>query len=535
MNRKVKDLKKRADRAWQRRRLYDGLLRDVYDYVLPMRDVTGLQLPDGGRAEADARTDKVFDATAPRAAYRFAGRMQTDVVPLFQEFFSLEAGPLIPDGDDKRKLTEEFQRIGAIVHGVLANGEFGTACQEMFVDFYAGTAHLQVLQGDADAPVRTRAVPVPEVAIEEGPFGQVEHWYWKRKWLLEDLPRLWPQAKFGVRLKEAIRDQPQDPVEVCQYTYFDAASKSYKLLVWSARCSDSDEPFWEEEFRTSPWITLRFFKVPGEPYARGPAMLAMPFIKTTNKARELALKAAALAIMGVWMRRNDGVFNPDTVRLEPLAMWTVATTGGPLGPTLQRLPIPQDFDISSIVMADEREQMKMALMDEALPPESEAVRSATEIAERISRLSQDFSGIAGRITLELVVPVVRRVIDVLESAGMLQSTLKIDQLLTRVRVVAPIAASQHAYKVQQSVNWLQMLSMLGGQELTMLSAKVEELAPELGRWLGVEERFIRSKAGREQLVKMVAGLAAQQQQAAAQQQAASAAAPAAAYVNGGAQ
>lgn len=242
----------------------------------------------------------------------------------------------------------------------------------MFVDLYAGMGHMRILRGDAITPLRIRVVPVPKVAIEEGPFGQVERWYWKRKWAHEDLPRLWPNAKFDEKMKAAIKDRPEDPIEVCQYTYYDAEAKDYKLLVWSEKCNDKAEPFWRETFRTCPRVTPRFFKIPGEPYARGPANLAMPFVKTANKARELALKGAALSIMGIWMRRHDGVFNLDTIRFEPLAMWSVATTGGPLGPTLARLPIPQDFDISSIVMADEREHMKMALFDETLPPESAA-------------------------------------------------------------------------------------------------------------------------------------------------------------------
>jgi len=198
------------------------------------------------------------------------------------------------------------------------------------------------------------------------------------------------------------------------------------------------------------------------------------------------------------MRRHDGVFNPDTAKFEPLAMWQVASTGGPLGPTLQRLPVPQDFDVSSIVMADEREQMKQALFDDALPPDAGAVRSATEIAERMSRLSQDLSGVYGRLTLEIVVPLFQRVIDIVEDAGFLETNLKIDQLLTQVRVVAPIAAGQQAAKVQAHAQWLDIMAAAGGEEARDDTAKVEDLHPELGRWMGVEERFIRSAEERKQ-------------------------------------
>lgn len=510
----LKRYRKRAEAAWMQRRQYDAMLRDVYDYVLPLRDITGLHV-SGGRTEGERRVDKVFDATAMKAAFRFAGRLQTELTPLFQSFFSLEAGPLLPDDDNKKELTEQLQDIGRKVEGVLASGEFHNAAHEMYLDLYAGTGAMQVLEGDTASPVRVRVVPIPEIALEEGPFGSIWGIYWKRKWRASELKVLWKDGNFSESLKQAIDNNADTPVEVCQYTYFDPEKKSWRLLVWTDRCEDKDKkPFYSDNYRTNPWITPRFMKVPGEPYGRGPAQLAMPFIKTANKARELALKAAALSVMGIWMRRNDNVFNPDTVRFEPLAMWTVASTGGPLGPTIQRLPVPQDFDVSSIVMADEREQMKMALFDETLPPPDGAVRSATEIAERMRRLSQDLAGVYGRLTLEIVVPLVQRVVDILEKKSLINAKgLQIDQMVTQARVVAPIAAGQQAARVQSYTNWLQMLQLLGGPGYMQKIARTETIGQKIGRWSGVDEMDIRSSDEIKQITDREEALQAQMMQA----------------------
>ena len=520
--RKVKQLKQRAEDAWQKRSYYDRLLSDVYDYVMPMRDVSGLQVTSSGRArkqEGAARVDRVFDATAVKAAFRFAGRIQADLTPVFQQFAALEAGPFVPDDNDKKQLSEQLQLIGDIVGGVLNAGNFHNSAHEMYVDLYAGTGHMLINEGTNRDIARFRVIPVPEVAIEEGPYGDIWHWYWKHTWRADELPALWPHAEYSPTLNNIIKNNGRTPVEVCQYTYYDPEEDRFKLLVWADKNEDIDSPFWSEDFRTSPWISPRFFKVPGEAYGRGPANLAMPFIKTANKARELALKAAALAIMGVWMRRNDGVFNPETIKFEPLAMWPVASTGGPLGPTLQRLPIPQDFDVSSIVMADEREQMKQALFDDALPPPTGAVRSATEIAEIRTRLSQDLSGVYGRLTLEIVVPVVQRVIDVLERKGLLPTNIKIDQLLTQVRVVAPIAAAQQAAKVQAHVQWAEMVGLLNGTpEAAGRAARLPEMEAQMGRWMGVEERFIKSNDERRQDQQQAQAAAQAAAQAEQQQQ-----------------
>lgn len=504
---KVKALKKRAEKAWERRRIYDRMLRDVYDFVLPMRDVSGLYAGDGAarQTEGAARTDKVFDGTAVRAAFRFAGRLQTELTPIFQNFFSLEAGPLLPNDDSRKQLTTEFQRIGGIVNGVLNSGDFHNASHEAYLDLYAGTAAMLVLEGDEVDLVRTIVVPMPEIALEEGPYGKIWGIYWKRCWKAEYLPTLWPAAfgqggKASVELRRLVNDAPETDVEVCQYTYFDAAAKDWKLKVWTKQCANDAGPLHEETFRINPWLTPRFFKVPGEPYGRGPAQIAMPFIKTLNKAQELALHAAMFALSGIWMYRKDNVFNPDTATFTPRAMWPVSSTGGPMGAAIQRLEVPKDFDISTFIINDQREQVKMCSMDDGLPPETAAVRSATEVAERISRMSQDLAGVYGRLTLEIVVPLVQRVIDILERRGVLDTNIKIDQLLTQVRVVAPIAVGQMSSKIKAHVDAVQMALMLGGPRSAQVSFKIEELQVEIARWMGMDERFINSQAERKQML-----------------------------------
>jgi Bacteriophage head to tail connecting protein len=114
--------------------------------------------------------------------------------------------------------------------------------------------------------------------------------------------------------------------------------------------------------------------------------------------------------------------------------------------------------------------------------------------------------VMGRLTLEVVAPVVTRVIDILAKKGKLQQKITVDQLLTQVRIIAPIAAGQQAQKVGNIVNWLQMMSMLAGPQAAMMAAKIEELFPALGRMMGVEERFIRDNASRDMLMSMVGKL-----------------------------
>lgn len=527
----LKEAKQRATEAWLRKRNYERQLRDIYEYIMPYRDPVGLYGVTA-QTEGQSRTDKIFDGTAVAAGLRFAGRMQRELTPIFQDFFAIEAGPLVPEGDQKKALTEAFQAVGKITNGVLASGSFHMKSHEMFLDLFAGTGAMMLSSGDEYEPIRFQTVPIAEIALDRSPWGDVWGVDWKRKYCARELPVLWPQGEFSKDLKQRISESPQGELVIHQNSYYDPGERRHVLKVWRED-GDDQELLWQESFRTSRCITPRFFVVPGELYGRGLAHLGLPFTKTTNKARELALLAAAFSVMGLWARRNDGVFNPDTARFEPLAMWTVGTTGGPLGPTLQRLDIPHNFDVSHFVIEDERQQMKMVMMDDALPPLAGAVRSPTEIVERMQLLNQDIGGVFGRMTLEIVSPLVQGSIDILETQGKLNTSITIDQLLTQIRVIAPIAAAQQAAKVNQTTNWLSLLGMLFGPQAVMLFARVEELAPEMGRWLGVEERFIRSKQEIGDMQKMISSVMAAGQQAEAAA-AAPQASPAQGIVNGGA-
>jgi hypothetical protein len=320
----LKECKERTTDAWQRKRHYERQLREIYEYIMPYRDATGLHALTH-QNEGENRTDKVFDGTAVAASLRFAGRMQRELTPIFQDFFAIEAGPLVPDSDDKKTLTESFQQVGRIANGVLASGSFHMKSHELFLDLFAGTGAMTITAGDDYQPVKFRTVPIPEIALDEGPDGDIWGVDWKRRYRYRHLKTLWPRAEIGKELQGLIKDSPNGEVTLHQNTYYAPAERRHVLKVWRENGGDT-ELIWEESFRTNPWITPRFFVVPGEVYGRGLAHLGLASAKTTNKARELALLAAAFAVMGLWARRNDGVFNPDTARFEPLAMWQVATS-----------------------------------------------------------------------------------------------------------------------------------------------------------------------------------------------------------------
>lgn len=523
------DEREDEEQAFNAAKNYHAELNEVYKYFMPYRQSTTERSNEGGaaRSEGQSRTDHLFDGTGLSAAFNFAGMMSADWLPPFQDFFKIEAGPLIPQ-DQRAELNKQLAGVTEMANGVLPRVRLAT--QELFTDLFGGTGAMFTQAGNSREPVQSMAVPINELAIEDDAFGMPNNVWWRRNYKKRQIEESWPNGKFSDEMTKAM-EAKNSRVRITQSVRFDRAADRFMLRVYCEK-DKHDHIIFEEEHRTNPWQIVRFFKVPGESFGRGLGHLGLPGIKTTNKTRELALRAAAFALMGIWMRRNDSVFNPDTAEFKPLRFWTVASTGGPLGPTLQRLPVPENFDVASIVMKDERDQLNKILLNDELPELQDSVRSPTEIAARLRRMAKSRGGVGARISLELVASLAQRTVDILEKQAYLQTRLTIDQLLTKTTVTAPAAAAQRADKVQWAVDWMQMIMGLMGPQALPAFAKVQDLLPDIGRWMGVDERYIPTPQEVKEFQQVVAGIAAQMQ--AAQGANAQQEPPGAAHVNGGA-
>jgi hypothetical protein len=270
----------------------------------------------------------------------------------------------------------------------------------------------------------------------------------------------------------------------------------------------------------SPWIVSRYAKVAGEIYGRGPLITALPDVKTLNKTLELVLKNASLAIAGVYTAADDGVLNPNTIKIVPGAIIPVARNGGPQGESLRPLPRAGDFNVSQIIMNDLRQNIKRILLDESLPPDNMSARSATEVAERMKELSQNLGSAFGRLINETMIPLVTKILNVMDTRGLIDLPLKVNGLEIKVAPVAPLAMSQAMEEVEKVLQYAQIAQQSGPEASATL--KVGEMMDFIAEQLGIPQRIRTTKTERliaEQQMAMMAQQAAQQNPEAAAQMA----------------
>lgn len=495
----------RAGKAWADRGNYDNLLADAYRYAIPYRRPSGLR-SRGSMSTAkgsNAVVEEIYDSTAVSSGMRFAGNLQNDMFPIGQQWFALGRGPIARRLDDLAKrmnmgledLDASLAEDAKAIAGIFQGGTWDLACHEMLLDVYAGTGCMIILE-DEEAIADFASVPIDEVACDLGRMNKVRGIFWRTQWSAQTILDDYPKADISDELLKRMKDNPADMHDVCLDAVFMPAAKGrkrWKFLITLPEQEDTREPLFVSETYACPFILPRYYRVPGEAFGRGPVHLAMPTIKSLNKTMEMQFKSALLAIIGVWTATNDAQINPDTAVMEPGAIWKVGRNGGPLGPSLNRLDVPGRFDLSQMVQGDMRAQIKEITHDQALPPETGAVRSPTEIAARMKALAQTHIGAVARLHMEIVVGAVARVYEILNRRRLTVTNVRIDQLLVAAQITSPLAIASKASKIKILMDWLSMFASIN-PALVPAIADMAKIMVETGRDMGIDPNFIRSDA-----------------------------------------
>lgn len=496
--------KKRAERAWSDRDLWQKLYDDAYEFAIPFRR------PASRVGKGASRIERVYDATAIESAFRSAGQLHQDLFP--PGFFKLAPGAIakisLPE-DELETMTRELEKLSSVVGAFFETGEFATASSETCIDLLVGTGVLFPLEGDDETPVRFICIPFDEVAIEVDAYGKVVAMYWRQKLTRRQIFDAFPDGVYPQEFKDQLAAAPDQELDICQDFYFDRLAKRWIFVAYLRDASA--QPIFEEAYRTQPMAVPRYHRVPGEAYGRGPILLALPTIKTLNKAVELTLKSAAIQMLGIWGYRPGGTFNPDTVRLGPGEFWPMSGTGGVLGADVSRLdPASGRVDVGQLISQELRLQVQSMLGDDRLPDQGATPVSATEIMARMKRISRNYLGAWARVVNELHPIIVRRVIEILYRKRIKGvADIPIDSLLVKLEVLSPITAAVKAAAHQRIVEFIQLVVAVKGSPLAAdLIVKVDEAL----RLIGNDQlpgQLLMSKREQKALEKKMADAAAQ--------------------------
>lgn len=504
---KVQEDIKRFERAKSRKTNWSEYYQDTLDYVAPHRENFD---DDEEGARKDSR-GLVFDSTAIDAGSKFVSNLQSSLLPPMREWIDLTPGSRTQDDDDLAKTLADIQEI---MFAALRNSNFDTQMSESFYDLLVGTGSLLVQKGTKSQPFRFVSVPLSEIVLEEGVAGRPDAAW--REWKLpaRNIEKTWPDAKISKELKEKIENKPDEKIciiegtvpEEVEITYPEGKKKvdGYRYYVIDA---DEKKELVTRNMATSPWVIFRWEALPGEIYGRGPALKALPDIKTLNKVKELLLKNASINVAGIWQADDDGVVNLENIKLEPGTIVPKAVNSK----GLQALSTAGDINLAQLVINDLRNSINNMFFADPLGPIDAPVKTATELSLRQSELSKRIGSAFGRLQYELIKPLVNRLLSILDELQLIDlGDFRVDGSVIDIEHVSPLARAQDEEDVTAILRYLEMLAGFYGPETLQVAAPVDRVVGLLGPKLNVPNGMIPSEQEFNEVRQAVSQLAQQQ-------------------------
>lgn len=500
----VKEVMGREAKAQARKDEWRTIYEDCYEFALPQRNLYNGYYE--GKVPGKAKMQRVFDSTAMSSTKRFANRLQSGLFPPNRHWCRLEPGSGIPP-ENRSEAQEILDAYTDIMFDQLRQTSFDLAMGEFLLDLCVGTAVMMIMPGDEVTPLRFIAIPQYLVAVEEGAYGIVDNVYRKLRIKAEAITREFPDVNITTELQDAIDQRGNEELDLFDAIIFDQETGRYHYhVIWPHK---SQELVYRE-MTSNPFIVARFSKTAGEIYGRGPLVDAIADIKTLNKTVELVLKNASLSISGVFLAADDGVLNPQNVKIQPGAIIPVARNGGPQGASLAPLPRGGDFNTSQIVMNDLRMNIKKVLMDDTLPPDTMSARSATEIAQRQAELATNLGSAFGRLMTEIMNPLIARILVVLDRQGLINMPLKVDGVQIKITPISPLAEAPKMEEVNKVLNFMQIVNAMGpaGQ----MAINVQEAVSFIAEKMGVDQSILNDPQEVEMMMMQQQMMAQQQAQ-----------------------
>jgi hypothetical protein len=131
-----------------------------------------------------------------------------------------------------------------------------------------------------------------------------------------------------------------------------------------------------------------------------------------------------------------------------------------------------------------------------------SARSATEIVERMKELAQNLGSAFGRLINETMIPLVAKILEVMDERGLIDMPLRVNGLEVKVVPVAPLAQAQNMEEVNAILQYAQLLPNFGADGAMAL--KNDILVDYLGDKLGVPAAVRNNREERAVLMEEAA-------------------------------
>lgn len=468
---------------------WNSVYKEVFEYAMPSRD-NFQKVASGSNNDPDYqdRRSELYSSAGEQAANEFVNTMQDLLCPPLSKWIDVEAGVLFPE-DKREDVNKELKKICEKANEYKNLSNFDIAFSEFCYDLFAGTACMLIMPGDSIyQPVNYKTIPLTEYSIEEGNDGNVSWVFREFTMKRENIPQMWRElSKMEIKDNEAEKD-----MQILECTYWDKDINQWVYLVIDLT---NKSELLKREYKTNPFVVLRWNKAAGEPYGRGPGIAALNDIKTLNMIKWYSLRALAYNLPPLLVQ-EDAMLDVEQLDMTPFALNVVPNSQSSIVPLqlTQTNPNLEQYKVQELQM-----DIKRATLGNTLPNEGNRQLTATEVNQRMLELKKNLNSVFGRLIL-FQIDMVRRIFDVMITNKIIKAKDKdgtgfdaaeINGMIYKVKINSPVAKQLKANEAQAIMAAAGLLIQIDptGRSLNN-TLKLDQMSPYLMDLLGVPNQFI---------------------------------------------
>jgi len=452
--------------AWNETEQWRSHLDDAYSLACPGRNAFSQ-----GRTPGDQPGNNVFDSTLAHALNRFANRLQANLFPSFQDWGKFTPGNTLSlFGEDVvREVTAKCDQATAVIYSTFGATNFAQAVHEMLIDlgFGQGCMLVNPLPVGSSNVMEFVAVNPAEMAFDSGPRGVPWGIFRKHKMAAHLVQDTWPDAQsfpdgWAERVKSSRTSTSMVMLDEASYYCSKTEQWYFDILLHVDPEAKKGAPrrIVTREMKKSRWLVPRWSRNTGETRGRGPVLDALPEARSLNKAKELLLINGSLQIHPVLTYIDDGIFNPANFSLTPGSMSAVGYNTGSRGRTIEKLDLGGDLQLTQFIFEEMQMNIKKIMLDDQLPPEQGAVRSATEWSARQKELLDNIGAPYGRLYSEFIRPLIEVVLEIHQDLGVLPEDIRVDGHVFDFQITSPFAQAQNVNEVNTMAQFLELMGVV---------------------------------------------------------------------------
>lgn len=417
----------------------ESVWRDCYDHTFPLRG-NGLSSDTRSASSGQDKQARILDSTASDSCNILASNIMAGLTPSNAAWFALDVGN--ETDEERRWLDESADLLWENIHMANFDAEAFEGCLDI------ASAGMFALYVDED---RERG----GFAFEQWPLGQCSFGSTRpdgrvdivhREYVLtaEQAERDFGRGKLPEQIRKAAQDKPEQEFRFLHAIYprsphVVGAKLAKNLPVASCHIALDDKTVVRESgYHEMPVVVPRWIRVPGSVYAVGPMYSALPDVRLLNELKAIELSAADIAVSGMWLGIDDGVFNPRTVKLGPRKIIVAAEKD-----SLTPLQTGANFQLSDMMVAKLQAAIRKVLMADQLTPQDGPQMTATEVHVRVEMIRKLLGPIYGRLQAEYLKPLIERCFGIAFRAGIFRpAPQSLRGRSFSVRYVSPMARAQ---------------------------------------------------------------------------------------------